>query len=150
MALGGGCLAIMHTTVFPEIVDQAEIALQGKKFDREKLNVYLCSLFVFLSSVSQMCGPFLANALAEAYGYAIAYVICGFLCLSFVATWALVCGTSPNLAEGKKNDAEILKPENLDKTGSESEISELKDKFEKKSMMTGMTGYYSLLSKAGT
>ena len=92
MALGGGSLAIMHTTVFPEIVDQAEIALQGKKFDREKLNVYLCSLFVFLSSVSQMTGPFLANALAEAYGYAIAYVICGFLCLSFVATWALVCG----------------------------------------------------------
>jgi len=93
MALGGGSLAIMHTTVFPEIVDQAEIALQGKKFDREKLNVYLCSLFVFLSSVSQMTGPFLANALAEAYGYAIAYVICGCLWLSFVATWALVCGT---------------------------------------------------------
>ena len=52
MGLGGGCLAIMYTTVFPELVEQAENSLFGRKVDREKLNVYLCSLFFFLSSVS--------------------------------------------------------------------------------------------------
>jgi drug/metabolite transporter (DMT)-like permease len=52
MSLAGGCLAVMHTTVFPEIVEQAENSLIGRKVDREKMNLYLCSLFVFLSSVS--------------------------------------------------------------------------------------------------
>ena len=99
-----------------------------------------------------MIGPFLASILAEIYGYSIAYVICGSICLSFVVTWALVCGTAPNLAGSKKDDPEDLEleqdePDALEKTESESEISYLKGKFEKKSMMTG---YYSLLSKAGT
>ena len=99
-----------------------------------------------------MIGPFLANILAEEYGYDVAYVICGCICISFVSTWAFVCGTSPNFAGDKKFDPENLKlepdePETLEKTGSESEISDYRGKFEKKSMMTG---YYSLLSKAGT
>jgi len=128
MGLGSGCLAIMHTTVFPEIVEQAENSLIGRQVYCEKLNVYLCSLFVFLSSVSQMIRPFLANILAEEYGYSIAYVICGCICLSFVGAWALVFGTSNNLVGGKKDDSEDLeleadKPDTLEKTDSESEIS---------------------------
>ena len=95
-----------------------------------------------------MIGPFLASILAEIYGYSIAYLLCGSLCLLFVVTWALVCGTEPNHA-GKKFDLEDLELEQdePDALETESEISQQKSKFGRKSMMTG---YYSLLSKAGT
>ena len=47
MAVAGGMIAFMHTTVFPEIVDAAENLDNGKTYDKEKMNAYLSSLFVF-------------------------------------------------------------------------------------------------------
>jgi hypothetical protein len=52
MALAGGMLAMMHTTVFPEIVESAEEQSDKYNYNQEELNAYLSSLFVFLASLS--------------------------------------------------------------------------------------------------
>ena len=45
MALAGGMFAMMHTTVFPEIVESAEEQSDKFNHNQEEINAYLSSLF---------------------------------------------------------------------------------------------------------
>lgn len=61
----GACLSALQVTVFPELVEQAERVCAQKKYDQDALFNYLSGLFVFVSSVGAMLGPFLGNLLAS-------------------------------------------------------------------------------------
>ena len=89
LGAGASCLALLNTTVFLELVSQAE---KSGRFEKEVLYCYLSSLFTFLTALSQVIAPFLANLFAAAFGYTVAYVIGGLTVLTFSLTWAACCG----------------------------------------------------------
>ena len=158
MAIGGGILAMMHTTVFPEIIDSAEISSYSshKNYDSEVFQAYLSSLFVFLTSIGQTVAMISANTLVTLVGYNWTFIILGASLITFALVYLIACGLGPTWEQIKlseKTESEIDDDEDLDQMSnsttslprtSKLEVKMNKIKIGNRSHSMGSASYVSM------
>jgi len=96
-------------------VDCVEKTKLYPKYDKEKVNLYVSSFFVLLSSIAQGIGMFFGSFAADAIGYTWAFISLGITLIAYACIYAVSCGTGGNIDDellesgaGKKEDGHLI------------------------------------------
>ena len=99
--LNGFAMALLTTTSFPEIVDNAEKSEFYHLYNKEAIQLWISGTFVLWISIANAIGTFLGSVAADAIGYSWSFVAAGCYMVTFTIIYASVCGT------GNMTDDEI-------------------------------------------
>ena len=111
--LNGLSLALLTTTTFPEIIDNAEQSEFYPLYNKEQLNLWVSGAFVLWTSIANAMGTFLGSVAAQAIGYSWAFFSAGCFLVFITIVYALVCGTG-NMTDEPLQTLPVKEPKQAD------------------------------------